>query len=84
MAMAATPDPERGRSRHPTFALWPVSLREDLRQALTDGVRKVIAWTDRHGCASVTFGTDPIDPFFNVNTPDDLARAKQMLQELAT
>ena len=84
MAMAATPDPERGLSRHPTFALWPVSLREDLRQALTDGVRKVIAWTDRHGCTSVTFGIDPIDPFFNVNTPDDLARAKQMLQELAT
>ena len=84
MAMAATPDPERGLSRHPTFALWPVALREDLRQALTDGVRKVIAWTDRHGCTSVTFGIVPIDPFFNVNTPDDLARAKQMLQELAT
>jgi molybdopterin-guanine dinucleotide biosynthesis protein A len=84
MAMAATPDPERGLSRHPTFALWPVSLRDDLRQALGDGVRKVIAWTDRHGCTSVAFGTDPIDPFFNVNTPDDLARAKQMLQELAT
>ena len=84
MAMAATPDPERGLSRHPTFALWPVSLREDLRQALSGGVRKVIAWTDRHGCTSVTFGIDPIDPFFNVNTPDDLARAKQMLQELAT
>jgi molybdopterin-guanine dinucleotide biosynthesis protein A len=84
MAMAATPDPEHSMSRHPTFALWPVSLREDLRQALTDGVRKVIAWTDRHGCASVTFATAPIDPFFNVNTPDDLARAKQMLRELPT
>lgn len=84
MAMAATPDPERGLSRHPTFALWPISLREDLRQALVDGTRKVIAWTDRHGCASVPFDTDPIDPFFNVNTPDDLARARQMLQELAT
>lgn len=84
MAMAATPDPERGRSRHPTFALWPVALREDLRQALTDGVRKVIVWTDSHGCAPVTFGIDPIDPFFNVNTPDDLARANQLLGELAT
>lgn len=84
MAMAATPDPERGLSRHPTFALWPVNLREDLRQALVEGVRKVIAWTDRHGCAPVPFATDPIDPFFNVNTPDDLARARQMLRELAT
>lgn len=84
MAMAQTPDPERGLSRHPTFALWPVNLREDLRQALVDGTRKVIAWTDRHGCTGVTFDTDAVDPFFNVNTPDDLARARQMLQELTT
>jgi len=84
LAMAATTDPERGVSRHPTFALWPVGLRDDLRAALTGGVRKVIAWTDRHGCANVTFEGGAIDPFFNVNTPDDMARAEQLLQEQAT
>lgn len=81
IAMAATVDPGRGLSRHPTFALWPVALRGDLRLALADGVRKVIAWTDRHGCTGVTFASDPIDPFFNVNTPDDMTRAERIVQE---
>ena len=35
-------------NRHPTFGLWPVALRDDLRAALTDGLRKVVLWTDRH------------------------------------
>ncbi len=58
-----------------------MALREDLRRSLADGVRKVIAWTDGHGCANVTFARDAIDPFFNVNTPDDITRAAQILQE---
>lgn len=76
IAMAATRVPERGLSRHPTFALWPVALRDDLRAALQEGVRKVVVWADRHGCAAVEFPTEPIDPFFNVNTPADLDRAR--------
>jgi molybdopterin-guanine dinucleotide biosynthesis protein A len=39
-------------------------------------LRKVVLWTDRHGAATAVFDTDPIDPFFNVNTPEDLARAE--------
>ena len=77
IALAATPDPERGRVRHPTFGLWPVALREDLRAALAEGVRKVVLWTDRHGAVDVTFEARPeADPFFNVNTPEDLAEAE--------
>jgi len=79
IALAATPDPERGKNRHPTFGLWPVALRNDLRTALDDGLRKVVLWTDKHGAAEALFPTDPIDPFFNVNTPDDLERARGML-----
>ncbi len=81
LAMAATIESERGLSRHPTFALWPVALRDDLRAALAAGMRKVVLWTDRHGCEDVVFEFAGIDPFFNVNTPDDMARAKQLLQE---
>lgn len=81
MAMAVTPDPERGEARHPTFGLWPVALREDLRAALQGGVRKVVQWTKQHGCISVSFAAEPFDPFFNVNTPDDMARAEAMLTE---
>ncbi len=65
--------------RHPTFGLWPVALREDLRAALAEGVRKVVIWTDRHG-AGTAFFDDPRS-FFNVNTPQDLIVARQMLAE---
>lgn len=79
LVLAATPDEKRGRVRHPTFGLWPVALRDDLRQALEDGVRKVVMWTDKHGGREAVFPVRGTDPFFNVNTPDDLARAEAML-----
>lgn len=78
IALAATPQPERGMARHPTFGLWPVALREDLRQALGQGTRKVVAWTDRHGTALARFDAEPFDPFFNVNTPQDMDRARAL------
>lgn len=81
IALAATPDPKRGMARHPTFGLWPVALADDLRAALKDGVRKVVLWTDRHGAATVPFPNDPFDPFFNVNTPDDMATAEALAKE---
>jgi len=78
IALAATPDPKRGIGRHPTFGLWPTALRDDLRAALAGGTRKVVAWTDRHGAASAMFPVDTSegDPFFNVNTPEDLRVAR--------
>lgn len=79
LALAATPDPKRGTSRHPTFGLWPVALRDDLRAALNQGVRKVVQWTDGHNGTLAMFPIDPIDPFFNVNTPEDLVRAEGLL-----
>jgi molybdopterin-guanine dinucleotide biosynthesis protein A len=74
IALAATS--EGGRStRHPTFGLWPVSLRADLETALTGGLRKIVLWTDKHGAASAHF---PDDAFFNINTPEDLKVAEDM------
>ncbi|MEM6825956.1 MAG: molybdenum cofactor guanylyltransferase MobA [Pseudomonadota bacterium] len=78
IALAATPDGTR-LVRHPTFGLWPTALRDDLREALRGGVRKVVQWSDRHGAATVPFSAEPQDPFFNINTPDDLVRAETML-----
>ena len=65
--------------RHPTFGLWPVSLRHDLRAALELGMRKVIVWAEKHGTAEAMFATDLFDPFFNINTPEDLKKAEAML-----
>ncbi|WP_281953864.1 molybdenum cofactor guanylyltransferase MobA [Pseudophaeobacter arcticus] len=72
-----------GRSkvnRHPTFGLWPVALRDDLRAALKDGLRKVVLWTDQHGGREALFEATPFDPFFNVNTPADLTRAQELMR----
>lgn len=68
-----------GLIRHPTFGLWPVALRDDLRTALEDGISKVVIWTERHGGREAVFPTDAGDPFFNVNTPEDLETAQAML-----
>ena len=65
---------------HPVIGLWAVRFREDLRRAVVEeGVRKVDAWTARHRLAVVDFPADPVDPFFNVNTPEDLAAAEQLV-----
>ncbi len=84
IAMAATNDPERGLSEHPTFGLWPVVLADNLEQALTVGnMRKVIVWTSRHGCARAVFDAGAEFPFFNVNTPEDMIEAERILEEHA-
>jgi molybdopterin-guanine dinucleotide biosynthesis protein A len=68
-----------GEWRHPVAALWPVRLREDLRRALVDdGLRKIEIWTARHGVAVADWPAEPIDPFFNVNTPEEAARAETL------
>jgi len=69
-----------GGRDHPVFGLWPVRLAGDLRRAVIDeGVRKVDVWTARYRLARADWPCDPVDPFFNVNRPDDLARAEAML-----
>jgi molybdopterin-guanine dinucleotide biosynthesis protein A len=86
LVLAATPRGEdeatksmsrSGLIRHPTFGLWPVALRDDLRAALQSGLRKVVIWTEKHGGREALFDGEG-EPFFNVNTPEDLKRAQEM------
>lgn len=78
LALAATPREDSDKlGLHPTFGLWPVALRDDLRQALADGTRKVLHWADRHGAGTAIW--PDARAFFNVNTPEDLERAEDML-----
>jgi molybdopterin-guanine dinucleotide biosynthesis protein A len=68
-----------GEWRHPVAGLWPVALRADLRHALTkDGLRKIELWTARHGVALADWPAEPVDPFFNVNTPEDATAAERL------
>jgi molybdenum cofactor guanylyltransferase len=67
---------ESGDRVHHAVALWPVSLRDDLRRALVEeGVRKVSAFIARYPNVTAKWPVAPYDPFFNVNRPEDVARA---------
>jgi molybdopterin-guanine dinucleotide biosynthesis protein A len=65
---------------HPVIGLWPVTIRDELRHALTvEQERKIDRFTQRFALATVTWPTEPIDPFFNANEPDDLSTAEALL-----
>lgn len=71
-----------GRSHH-VVALWPVALRGALRRAVVEeGARKVQAWTEAYAVAEVAWPAEPVDPFFNVNRPEDLDEARRLLAVL--
>jgi molybdopterin-guanine dinucleotide biosynthesis protein A len=73
---------------HPVIGLWPVALADDIEAALEQGRHKVGGFTEQHGAVEVPFppvrigGTD-IDPFFNINRPEDLAEAEALMREHA-
>ncbi len=67
---------------HPTFALWPVDLRADLREALVDeDLHRVTTFFSRYRCAYADWSVATFDPFFNVNTLDDLHAAEEILAD---
>ena len=85
-AVADGADMAQARSngrRHPVFAIWPVSMAAGLRAALVDeGLRKIDDFTARHDCAIVDFVNEDdagLDPFTNLNTPEDLEMARRRL-----
>lgn len=68
-----------GGHAHPVIGLWPVALRAELRHALVvEDIRKIDRFTARYPIATVEWATTPVDPFFNANTPEELAEAEAM------
>jgi molybdenum cofactor guanylyltransferase len=68
-----------GGQSHHVIALWSVALRGELRHALTvEGIHKVERWMSRYKTARVSWPAEPLDPFFNANTADDLAEAERL------
>lgn len=80
IVLAASIDPDTGLRCHPTFGLWPVALREELRLALSGRARKVLRWAQDQGSSCAAFEFIEYDPFFNVNTVDDLAKAEVIIR----
>jgi molybdopterin-guanine dinucleotide biosynthesis protein A len=70
-----------GDQSHPVIGLWSVALRDELRHALVqEDVRRIDRWTARYRLATVTWPTEPLDPFFNANTMDDIAEAERLAE----
>ncbi|WP_284270084.1 molybdenum cofactor guanylyltransferase MobA [Bradyrhizobium iriomotense] len=68
-----------GEQSHPVIGLWRVALRDELRQALVvEDIRKIDRWTARYPLATVTWPMEPLDPFFNANTVEDIAEAERL------
>jgi len=70
-----------GGRYHPVFAIWPVHLAGSLRAAIVEShIRKVDSWTALHNLGVVEYPVDRLDPFFNINLPEDLKKAEKLLQ----
>ncbi|MGY3444046.1 MULTISPECIES: molybdenum cofactor guanylyltransferase MobA [unclassified Bradyrhizobium] len=68
-----------GGQTHPVIGLWSVRLRNELRHALVEeDIRKIDRWTARYPLATVAWPTEPLDPFFNANTVEDIAEADRL------
>ena len=79
LCLAASADLSGKMHRQPTFGLWPTALRDDLRAALTGGLRKIVLWTEGHHAGTAEFPSQPFDPFFNINTPEDIIAAEKLM-----
>jgi molybdopterin-guanine dinucleotide biosynthesis protein A len=72
--------------QHPVIALWSIDLADRLAHALDAGEYRVRHWAAAQGTVSVDFaplsiGTETVDPFFNANTPEELAEARALLAQ---
>lgn len=67
---------------HPVFGLWPIKLADDLEYFLVEEEnRKVMLFVERYSNCQVNFDNlkNDVDPFFNVNTPDDMKSAEEII-----
>jgi molybdopterin-guanine dinucleotide biosynthesis protein A len=70
--------------RHPTIGLWPISLESAVLDALANRQRRAENFAQHHQAVAVSFpfseiGKHRVDPFFNTNTPEDVAAARAIL-----
>ncbi|QUS38853.1 molybdenum cofactor guanylyltransferase MobA [Tardiphaga alba] len=64
---------------HPVVGLWDIALRDELRDALVkEQLRQVGRFMARYRLATVDWPTEPVDPFFNANTAEDLGEAERL------
>jgi len=67
-------------TRHNIFGLWSIKLFDRLERDLKDGERKVELWANNVGVKVINMEFPNKDPFFNINTKEDLEKAKEILK----
>ncbi|SNT68603.1 molybdenum cofactor guanylyltransferase [Paracoccus seriniphilus] len=81
IALATSTDGSGQIHEHPTFGMWPTALRDELRARLLRGERRVRDLARAHQARHVSWHGDGVDPFFNINTPQDLMLAQRLMAE---
>ena len=69
------------KKRHNIFGLWSIELIDQLEKDLENGARKVEKWANNIGVKSINMTFEKKDPFFNINTKEDLQKAKLILND---
>ena len=67
-------------TRHNIFGLWSIDLIDRLEEDLNKGERKVEVWANSVGVKIINMSFDKNDPFFNINTKEDLEKAKEYIK----
>ena len=67
--------------RHNIFGLWSLDLIDQLEKDLENGSRKVEKWANNIGVKTINMSFEKEDPFFNINTKEDLEKAEKILND---
>jgi molybdopterin-guanine dinucleotide biosynthesis protein A len=68
-------------TRHNIFGLWSIDLADKLEKDLENGDRKVEDWANKVGVNIIDMQFEKNDPFFNINTKEDLEKAKNIFND---
>ncbi len=67
-------------TRHNIFGLWSINLLDKLEKDLNNGERKVELWANNTGVKIINMEFSNNDPFFNINTKEDLKKAEEIFK----
>ena len=70
-----------GGRLHPVFGVWETTLAQALEIETASGLRSARQWVASHDAGFADWPVEPFDPFFNINQPDDVAKAARILAE---
>ena len=70
------------KKRHNIFGIWSMDLIETLEKDIKNSFRKVEIWADKVGYESININTEKFDRFLNINTKEDLEKAKENIDKI--